>query len=116
MIRRYVWSPYASDHPFSQVKEWFGSGDHITTQPRKMLPLHPVEVSEEGYAMIKEPWRITKFGHGYGICCDDQQFPTKCEHQRDQDAYAYLRVEPEKGSTHDVYGYELPPRLTPQRE
>ena len=78
------------------------------SQPRGWLPLHPVEVSEEGYAMIKEPWRETEYGHGYGICYDDQHFPTKCEHQGRRAAYKHLLIEPPEGATKDVYGHPLP--------
>ena len=73
------------------------------------MKLHPVEVSEQGYPMLKEPWRKSKYGHGFGLCCDMQEQPMKCEHQRNgRAAYAHLRKEPPEGATHDVYGYLLP--------
>jgi len=86
------------------------------TQSAMREALHPVEVSELGYPMVKEPWKpkASKF-NGYGVCCHDQALPEKCEHQRKQDAYKHLRVKPRGDETHDVYGHQLPlppPRLT----
>ena len=78
-------------------------------------PFHPVAVSKQGYPMLKEPWRKTKYYLGFGMCCYDQQVPDTCEHDRNPGAYKHLRIEPKKGATHDVYGYLLPlppPRTT----
>ena len=74
--------------------------------------LHPVEVSEQGYPMVKEPWSGTY--NGYGLCCHDQEVPDTCEHNRNPAAYKYLRDKPPKGARRDVYGHRLP--LPPPRQ